>query len=303
MKNKSRINELKKLIEKYNFEYYVNNNSLISDAEYDLLKAELISLLKYDNLLFANQDDIKFGAIGREFKKIKHLKSMISLSNIHNEEELNLFIKKIQRFLDISYIPIFTCELKIDGLSFSAIYKKGKLDYVITRGDGEYGEDVTENVKMIENFPITINNDFDIFEARGEIYMPKDVFHQLKEDGIESFANPRNAASGSLRVLDKNITKERKLSYFCYSMGFSSDESKLPDSHNERLIYLSSLGFLINENKITPLKAKDIFSLDFSKLIWIDGALWRLNNIQDFNPMDIDTTKAEFLKVIETTYQ
>ena len=151
---------------------------------------------------------------------------MLSLSNIFSKEDLQDFIDKICRFLKISTIPDLYLETKIDGVSFSLIYKNGHLVTASTRGDGYVGEDITRNIKTINNLPKYIDNAPDLIEFRGEIYIEKNDFIKLnKKQANEKkalFANPRNAAAGSLRQLDSAITEERPLKYFIYAVGFQS---------------------------------------------------------------------------------
>lgn len=273
---RERILELETKIEKYNRAYYDENRSLISDYKYDLLKKELEFLRsKYGvNKIRANidmctdaNDDRKvamslFGAVNIEqkvgykpnskFKKVIHKQQMMSLANALTRDEFNEFVDKTKRFLNINYFPDSVCELKIDGLSFSAMYSKGKLQYVATRGDGLVGEDVTINVLQIDMFPkeLPINSlasKLDIFEVRGEIYMPKASFTKLNDelDEKDRFSNPRNAASGTLRQLNSEIVKQRNLSYYAYAIGVCSEE--ITSSQYDTLIFLKKLGFIVND--------------------------------------------------------
>ena len=306
---KSKILDLETKIEKYNRAYYDENKSLISDYEYDLLKKELEKLRSEEQKLEGNKNNEKekknvnlFGIeevpveqkVGyrsnNKFQKITHLKRMMSLANALTLEEFNDFIEKIKRFLKCENFPESVCELKIDGLSFSAVYNFGKLKYVATRGDGLIGEDVTNNVLQIENFPKELPTDSQasklaIFEVRGEIYMPKDKFEQLNEqlDDDEKFSNPRNAASGTLRQLDPEIVKQRGLKYYSYFIGETSEQ--LVKSQSQALNLLQNLGFVVNEHWKIAKTANEIiqFHEDIAKIRYeldcdIDGVVVKIND-------------------------
>jgi len=239
------IASLKAEISKYNIAYHQKDEPLISDAEFDKLIIRLNQLeekIDKNAPLFDGLDLV--GAKPADgFRKIAHRKPMLSLANAFDKEDIADFLERIARFLAISQdkkdeeykkSQEFFCETKIDGLSFSASYQNGALLHVVTRGDGEEGEDVTANVKTIKNFPIKLgtNNSPQYIEIRGEIYMSKLDFIELNQgqelSGDKLFANPRNASAGSLRQLDSTITAKRKLSYFAYGLGdYSSDFKNL----------------------------------------------------------------------------
>ncbi|MFT6386393.1 MAG: DNA ligase (NAD+), partial [Rickettsiales bacterium] len=239
---KQKIAELRKELSKHDVSYHTEDDPKISDAKYDELRKNLLKLEeKYPEF----QDlSSKVGAKPSEgFSKVVHKKPMLSLANAFYRKDLADFMDRINRFLgnvpslendlfssnNSSFIPLF-CEPKIDGLSFSARFENGKLAQAATRGDGEIGEDITQNISTIEGFPhiLNINNPPKIFEVRGEVYMNKQDFADLnmrqQEIGGKIFANPRNAAAGSLRQLDSQITKSRKLSYFAYGIGETSED-------------------------------------------------------------------------------
>ncbi len=228
----SKIKTLKDEIAKHDRAYHTLDAPLISDAKYDELKNELEKYRQEFPEFFDESDDKVGGKTLDIFSKIKHSKPMLSLSNGFTREDIEDFIERINRFLgfDRSDLfatnPDFFCETKIDGLSFSARFENGKLIHAATRGDGFEGEDVTDNVKTIAGFPHQIENAPKILEIRGEIYMGKKDFAGLnakqEEQGAKIFANPRNAAAGSLRQLDSKITESRKLSYFVYGLGETS---------------------------------------------------------------------------------
>ena len=252
--------ELKALLKKYDEAYYQKDEPLVSDAEYDALKKKLEELLTTtsDDLFGSTLSSSGVGASPLAiFGKIEHKKPMLSLGNALNDGELEEFFKKIRNFLgkEDSFMPACTAELKIDGLGFSALYQKGKLQHVSTRGDGFVGEDVTENVLTIESFPKVLNGDEvpEFIEIRGEIFMQRDDFEELNKTQVQNggkiFANPRNAAAGSLRQLDSSITKTRKLKYFAYTIGACSDDF-VYQSQAELLQKFASFGLIANDYKL-----------------------------------------------------
>ncbi len=286
--------ELAKQIDMHNKAYYQDDNPLISDSEYDeLFNYNLAIETKFPNLILKNSPSKKVGSkLLKKFPKIKHLVSMLSLSNAFDDDEVIAFTNRIQNFLLLDdFQPIF-CEPKIDGLSFSAIYENNILKVAATRGDGFEGEDITANIKTIRNFPLRILDAPDLFEIRGEVYMDKKDFLYLNEkqeaDGKQLFANPRNAAAGSLRQLDPSITKERRLKYFAYGIGASN--SKIVNTQAELLLKLQDLGFIVNELSKLAYSLQDI--LNFYEEIQlirdqlpyqIDGVVYKLN---DFDLQD-----------------
>ena len=227
---KIRLRELQKLLEKYDNEYYQNDAPSVSDAEYDSLKKEALELEKFfsSDDLFGQSSVIskKVGATAKAgFKKINHTIPMLSLENLYTDNDLKEFFNRIHRDLSLppSEVVEIDAEPKIDGLSFSARYENGVFVSGATRGDGVVGEDITENLKTIKGLPLKIENAPEILEVRGEVYMSKADFFKLNEEqeksGGKLFANPRNAAAGSLRQLDANITKKRNLSIITYAWG------------------------------------------------------------------------------------
>ncbi len=240
-----KIKNLKAEISKHDQAYHTFDAPLIADFEYDELRKKLEKYQKEFPQFFEEFQKEKVGGkVLESFQKVRHAKPMLSLANGFSKEDIADFIERINRFLGIEKKPEtfdlfgfnsekeveFFGEVKIDGLSFSARYENGKLTQAATRGDGFEGEDVTENVKTLKNFPLilTTKNPPKVLEIRGEIYMGKKDFEDLnakqEEIGAKVFANPRNAAAGSLRQLDSAITASRKLSYFAYSIGeFSED--------------------------------------------------------------------------------
>ncbi len=218
---KERIEELRKLLKQYNYEYYVLSKPTVSDQEYDSLMHELIDLEnEFPEFQDENSPTKRVGGyVASEFEKITHRKQMLSLADIFTEEEVRTFDRRIRETLKKDKIE-YMCELKIDGLAMSILYENGKMVYGATRGDGLTGEIVTENVKTIKSIPITIDEKQSL-EVRGEVYMPRKSFERLnekaKKEGTIPFANCRNAASGSLRQLDSRICAKRGLDMFMYT--------------------------------------------------------------------------------------
>lgn len=269
--------------------YYEKNAPIISDAEYDQLVQICISLEeKYAILKDKTITKKVSGEASTKFQKVPHKVPMLSLSNIFEKEEIDEFIERIQKYLKISYFPEILAELKLDGLSFSALYKNGKLEVASTRGDGLVGEDITENLLTIQNFPRTIQTEIEFLEVRGEVLMDKKDFEALNERqklaGKQLFANPRNAAAGSLRQLDSAITRSRPLKYYVYAIGFSS--GKFVDTQEELLVKLEKLGFAVNQNHVLCKSIKDIENYyDNNSRIRgelpyeIDGIVYKVNDL------------------------
>lgn len=225
--------ELKRIADemaKADIAYYQNDDPYLTDAQYDELKKrnELLEA-RFPDLKLADGPSVRIGAkVRSEFGKVTHKFPMLSLADIFSVEEVTEFVESINRFLGTSDDISFSAEPKIDGLSFSARYEHGRFVRGATRGDGTTGEDITENLKTIADLPLRLPDGVpEILEVRGEVYMSKQDFFDLnrkyESEGKKAFANPRNAAAGSLRQLDANITKERKLSLFVYTWGEVSD--------------------------------------------------------------------------------
>lgn len=245
---KQRIDELIKIINKASEEYYTNDNPTITDQEYDDYYHELEKLeQQYPELIREDSPTKRVGGkIIDEFKKVSHEIPMMSLGDIFSEDEIFEFDQRIKKTIPN---PTYVCELKIDGLSVSLLYENGKLIRGATRGNGIIGEDITHNVETIKSIPLVINDKRKI-EVRGEIYMPKKSFNKLnqerQEKGESLFANPRNAAAGSVRQLDSKIAAKRNLSTFIYHLP-SSDDFNIK-YHHESLYFMKELGFIVNEN-------------------------------------------------------
>lgn len=244
---KKRMDELIQLINQANYEYYTIDKPTITDQEYDSYMQELIKIeMENPKLIRNDSPTLRVGGeVISEFKKIVHEKPMLSLSNVFNEDEVRLFDEKISKDLTPNYV----CELKIDGLSVSLLYEKGKLVRGATRGDGVTGEDITHNVKTIKTIPLTLTQEIDI-EVRGEIYMSKKSFNKLNEErtlkGEEPLANPRNAAAGTVRQLDSKVAASRGLDCFIYHLPNPEDYNI--NTHYESLEFMKSLGFDTNPN-------------------------------------------------------
>lgn len=225
--------ELKRIADemaKADIAYYQNDDPYLTDAQYDALKKRNEQLeARFPDLKLADGPSVRIGAkVRSEFGKVTHKFPMLSLADIFSVEEVTEFVESINRFLGTSDDISFSAEPKIDGLSFSARYENGRFVRGATRGDGTTGEDITENIKTIADLPLRLPDGVpEILEVRGEVYMSKQDFFELnrkyESEGKKAFANPRNAAAGSLRQLDANITKERKLSLFVYTWGEVSD--------------------------------------------------------------------------------
>ncbi|MEY3692293.1 MAG: hypothetical protein RLZZ388_464, partial [Bacillota bacterium] len=211
-----RIQTLRTLLNQYNHEYYVLNQSTVDDATYDQLMKELIELETNHPLYFSPHSPSQRvgGSVQSSFKKIRHTRMMLSLANAYSFEEMKSFDQRIKDLLQDDKTMEYVCELKIDGLAISIEYRNGLMVYAATRGDGEIGEDVTANIKTIKSIPLTIP-DLRTIEVRGEIYMTRKVFKALNDQraaqGEVLLANPRNAAAGSIRQLDSTITANRQL--------------------------------------------------------------------------------------------
>ncbi len=297
------IANLKAEIARHDEAYHTLDAPLISDSAYDELRKKLEEYRANFPQFFTQKKEQVGGRTLEIFSKIKHKKPMLSLANAFTREDVQDFIDRINRFLGLDKkeeatdlfsfaatpaLELF-CEIKIDGLSFSARYENGILVQAATRGDGEEGEDVTKNVKTLNGFPHELKGEVPkILEIRGEIYMGKKDFAELnlrqEEQGGKIFANPRNAAAGSLRQLDSAITASRKLSYFAYSVGEISDDFKC-HSQTELHQKLRVLGFNIEPNsklcrnideviELYQKIADSRYQIDYD----VDGMVYKVNS-------------------------
>lgn len=253
---KKQLEYLAREIEKADVAYYQNDEPYLDDAQYDKLR-HLNSALeaKFPNLIRKDSPSLRIGAkVKSEFKKVELSVPMLSLADIFNDDDVSDFIMSIKRFLNSSDDVIFTSEPKMDGLSFSALYENGVFVRGATRGDGKIGEDITANLQEIKGFPLFLDKNVPArFEVRGEVFMSKADFIALNDKNVaehkKTFANPRNAAAGSLRQLDAKITGQRNLSFIVYTWGEVSDI--FWKSQVEFLDYVKELGFPVNPyNKI-----------------------------------------------------
>ena len=246
-----RIEQLKEQLNRWSHEYYVEDKPTATDAEYDKAYHELLALEKeHPELVTADSPTQRVGGeVLEQFQKVTHTNPMLSLSNAFSKEDLEEFDARLRKLTNraIEYV----CELKIDGLSIALTYKNGQLQLGATRGDGTTGEDVTGNVRTIKSVPLSLKEPWNI-EVRGECYMPKKSFVALnesrEEEGLEVFANPRNAAAGSLRQLDPKIAAKRNLSVFLYS---SPSVEELDVSTQEELLKkMAEIGFVTNPERL-----------------------------------------------------
>lgn len=288
-----RVQELRKLLARYNKEYYLQDDPSVSDFEYDLLFRELESLEKqFPELKEAiSPTEQVGGAVADEFGQYRHRNKLYSLANAMNAEELREFDKRCREVLgpDVVYMA----EMKIDGLSMALIYEEGKLKMAATRGDGLAGEDVTNNVRQIADIPKSLGDQAPkVLEARGEVYLPKKAFASInerrEEEGEKLFANPRNAAAGSIRQLDPNVVKKRKLGSFIYDITYVEEQARSFNSQEQALDWLSQLGFSVegNAHRIAGIEEMISFceswiekrhALDYE----IDGIVIKVDNLAD----------------------
>ncbi len=256
-----RVERLKEAINRYRYEYHVLNKSSISPEALDSLKKELVELEdKYPEIITPDSPTQRVaGTALSEFKKIKHKVAQWSFNDAFDEQDIFDFDARVKRFLEKAGIdkkPSYVCELKIDGLKVVLTYKNGLLETAATRGDGVFGEDVTQNIRTIESIPLKLERNIDIV-VEGEVFMPKSRFKKINEEqrrkGEEEYANPRNFAAGTLRQLDPKIVADRKLDTFIYDLSaitISNGDAKegiaLPKTQEEELEMLTELGFKVN---------------------------------------------------------
>ena len=271
--------------------YYQKDNPYLTDAEYDSLKRRNEEIeARFPELIRSDSPSKKIGApLQSGFKKVPHRFPMLSLGDVFSIEEVEDFVQSVKRFLNSSKDIQFIAEPKIDGLSFSARYEKGRFVQGATRGDGVLGEDITENMKTIKELPQTLSGNFpDVLEVRGEVYMKKTDFFALnakyEAEGKKTFANPRNAAAGSLRQLDPKITAERNLSIFAYTWGEVSE--RVWNSQADFFNHLKAWGFPINNLNHICNNVQEI-DKNFQHLMEIradlnydiDGVVYKVNDI------------------------
>lgn len=286
------IDKLRTVIHEHNYRYHVLDDPTVSDASYDRMLRRLIELEKeYPATITKDSPTQRIGATPQSaFKEIKHQLPMLSLDNAFSDEEIIAFDKRIKERLETHRAIEYCCELKMDGLAVSIMYDAGELVYAATRGDGYTGEDITANIRTIKSIPLQLRETKlpKKLEVRGEVYMPKAGFEKMNAEALERgekvFANPRNAAAGSLRQLDPHITAARPLSFFAYGVGLV-EGFKLPEEQSEILIALRDLGIRVS-NEFRVVKGAE-GCIDFynkmakkreSLAYEIDGIVYKVNN-------------------------
>ena len=279
-----RMNELVALLNRYAAEYYTSDNPSVSDSEYDRLYRELVELeTAYPDQVSADSPTHRVGGkVLDGFEKYSHQYPLYSLQDAFSREELEAFDARVRK--EVAH-PTYICELKIDGLSISLTYEKGILVVGATRGDGSVGENITENLKRVKDIPLTLPEELDI-TVRGECYMPRASFDQVnqarQENGEPEFANPRNAAAGTLRQLDTAVVAKRNLATFLYQEASPSTR----DSQEKVLKHLEQLGFVVNPKRILAENIDEIW--DFIQEVGeerdnlpydIDGVVIKVNDL------------------------
>ena len=279
-----RMNELVALLNRYATEYYTSDNPSVSDSEYDRLYRELVELeTAYPDQVLADSPTHRVGGkVLDGFEKYSHQYPLYSLQDAFSREELEAFDARVRK--EVAH-PTYICELKIDGLSISLTYEKGILVAGATRGDGSVGENITENLKRVKDIPLTLPEELDI-TVRGECYMPRASFDQVnqarQENGEPEFANPRNAAAGTLRQLDTAVVAKRNLATFLYQEASPSTR----DSQEKVLKHLEQLGFMVNPKRILAENIDEIWNFiqevgeEREKLPYdIDGVVIKVNDL------------------------
>ena len=280
------MNELVALLNRYATEYYTSDNPSVSDSEYDRLYRELVELeTAYPDQVLADSPTHRVGGkVLDGFEKYSHQYPLYSLQDAFSREELDAFDVRVRK--ELAH-PTYICELKIDGLSISLTYEKGILVAGATRGDGSVGENITENLKRVKDIPLTLPEELDI-TVRGECYMPRASFDQVnqarQENGEPEFANPRNAAAGTLRQLDTAVVAKRNLATFLYQEASPSTR----DSQEKVLKHLEQLGFVVNPKRILAETIDEIWNFiqevgqERDNLPYdIDGVVIKVNDLAD----------------------
>lgn len=328
MTEQDRINILRKQLHEHNRRYYVLNQPIISDQEFDFMMHELQDLeAKHPELYDANSPTMRVGSdITKEFRQVKHQHPMLSLANTYNEQDVEEWYNQVKRGLEGEDFEV-CCEMKYDGLSISLTYENGRLVQAVTRGDGVQGDDVTTNVKTIRCIPLVLEEGKgypESFEIRGEILMPWSSFNRLNEEreeiGEQPFANPRNAASGTLKSQDSKVVAERGLDAYLYYL--ITDAEDVPQYHYESLATAASWGFKISEGMKKAKTLQDIY--DFiaywdeerkSLPVATDGIVLKVNSLRQQRHLGFTAKsprwaiaykfKAERVctKLLEVTYQ
>ena len=326
MTEQDKINILRSQLHEHNHRYYVLNQPIISDQEFDLMMHELQDLeARHPEMYDANSPTMRVGSdITKEFRQVAHRHPMLSLSNTYNEQDVAEWYNQVSRGLEGEPFEV-CCEMKYDGLSISLTYENGRLTQAVTRGDGVQGDDVTTNVKTIRSIPLVLQPGLgypDNFEIRGEILMPWDSFNRLNEEreeiGEQPFANPRNAASGTLKSQDSKVVAERGLDAYLYYLITTSDQ----EGHYESLEKARTWGFKISEGMRKAHSLQEIY--DFiaywdeqrkSLPVATDGIVLKVNSLRQQKHLGFTAKsprwaiaykfKAERVctRLIEVTYQ
>ncbi len=287
------IEALRNQLNQYNYEYYVLDDPSVPDAEYDRGFHRLKALeLQLPEAVTADSPTQRVGAPPLSaFQSVRHEMPMLSLDNAFSDDDMADFVRRLQDRLKSQDTLEFACEPKLDGIAISLIYRDGRLERGATRGDGQNGEDITQNVRTIKSVPLKLRGSGypKLLEVRGEIYLPKEGFEEInqaaRESGGKVFVNPRNAAAGSLRVLDSNITASRPLQLCAYSVGLVEGGS-LPETHTGVLEALNQWGLRINSHMATAQGLDDCLNY-YRKLSElrdglpydIDGIVFKVNNL------------------------
>lgn len=292
MSDKDRIEEIRKILEQYNYEYYVLDNPSVPDSEYDRLMNELLALEKVHPDLVSPLSPTQRvgGKVLSAFEKIKHKRMMLSLANAFNEKDIRDFDQRVREAIHQDNVE-YMCEMKIDGLAMSLDFVNGELNYAATRGDGNEGEIVTNNIITIKSIPTLVNEKRD-FEVRGEVYMSKKVLAKLnkerEENGEPLLANARNAAAGSVRQLDSSIAASRKLEAFWYYL-VNADELGFK-KHSDALNYIEKIGFRTNKERRICKGVEEVlayineYTLKRPNLEYdIDGIVIKVNDITKYD--------------------
>ncbi|MBI4040853.1 MAG: NAD-dependent DNA ligase LigA [Deltaproteobacteria bacterium] len=288
---KKQIQDLRKKLHYHNYRYYILDDPEISDAQYDKLMRELETLEeKYPKFQSPTSPTVRLGAPPLDkFKKVEHRLPMLSLANAFTEEEFLDFDERVKRFLKVTHDIVYMCEFKMDGLAVEIVYEDGKLIQAATRGDGIMGEDVTQNVKTMGAIPLELRGKYpNRLEVRGEVFMGLKFFKALNESraekGLPLFANPRNAAAGSVRQLDPKITAERHLDFFAYGMG--EREGLSLSLQSEVLEHLKTWGIKTNSQVEVCEHPKDVLKFYNHSLkrretlpYEIDGVVIKVNDL------------------------
>ena len=326
MTEQDKINILRSQLHEHNHRYYVLNQPIISDQEFDLMMHELQDLeARHPEMYDANSPTMRVGSdITKEFRQVAHRHPMLSLANTYNEQDVAEWYSQVSRGLEGEPFEV-CCEMKYDGLSISLTYENGRLTQAVTRGDGVQGDDVTTNVKTIRSIPLVLQPGLgypDNFEIRGEILMPWDSFNRLNEEreeiGEQPFANPRNAASGTLKSQDSKVVAERGLDAYLYYLITTSDQ----EGHYESLEKARTWGFKISEGMRKAHSLQEIY--DFiaywdeqrkSLPVATDGIVLKVNSLRQQKHLGFTAKsprwaiaykfKAERVctRLIEVTYQ